>query len=272
MADFENGILMGQLIRHYDSPVIYVEMFPGALLFLSCMASIIIAHFTFSRDILHRGYLVRSLIISRRFEGVKLTEPGLLGQQSISAALFYTGMIGLGTAMEHLFENFILLSFFHYLTMVSPPIALYFFYTGIKKHVNRKYDSVILLKVIWSICLFIFAVGMLSLLSQFYNNVIEIFFFFTLPPVLILSSYVLVIAAKAYGKHLIFLPTVSATAILTSLLALAMLAVHLSIIRGYADIYVLAQGIKEVLISMTTASVLIYITTTRVMMKKLAEG
>jgi hypothetical protein len=272
MVDFENGVLIGQLAGHYGMSEIYVEIFSGTVLFLSCLVGVVVSHFTFGRDVLHRGYLIRSLVISRKYEGIKFTEPGLLGWQSVSAAILYSGLTGLGYSMKHIYDSIILVNFFQGLTIVSPPIALYFYHMGIKKHVKREYDKVILPNVVGGTVLFIFVVGMLSLLSEFYNNVAEIFFFFILLPILFYTFFVMGVALKAYGKHLLFIPTVSAMAILTALLTLTILAGQFSIAIGNVNLFLIAQSTKDVLISMTAASILIYSVTMRVTMKHLSEG
>jgi hypothetical protein len=272
MVDFENGVLVNQLVGNYGMSEVYVEVFSGALLFLSSLVGIIVSHFIFGRDILHRGYLVRSLVISRRYEGIKFTEPGLLGWQSVSAAIVFTGLTGLGYSMKHMYDSATLVNFFHGLTIVSPPTALYFYQMGIEKHVRREYEGRILPKVVWGIVLFTLTIGMLSLLSEFYSDVSEIFLLFILTPIFIYAFFVMGVAVRAYGKHLMFIPVVSAMTILTALLTLSILAEQLSLIIGNINLFFIAQSSKDILMSMTAASILIYSITMRVTMKHLSEG
>ncbi|MBU2559588.1 hypothetical protein KKA03_01680 [archaeon] len=256
----------------YGMSEIYVEIFSGTLLFLSSLAGLIISHFIFGRDILHRGYLVRSLVISSRYDGIKFTEPGLLGWQSVSAAIVFSGLTGLGYSMKHLSDGATMVNFFHSLTVVSPAIALYFYHMGIEKHVRREYERRVLPKIIWGVVLFMLVVSMFSLLSKFYNDVAEIFLFFILVPIMIYAFFVIGVAIKAYGKHLIFVPTVSAMTILTAFLTLAILAGQFAQIIGNATLFLIAQSAKDAFISMTAASILIYSITMRVTMKHLSEG
>ena len=272
MVDFENGVLVNQLVGNYGMSEIYVEIFSGTLLFLSSLVGIIVSRFIFGRDILHRGYLIRSLIISRRYDGIKFTEPGLLGWQSVSAAMVFSGLTGLGYSMKHLYDSTTLVNFFHSLTIVSPPIALYFYHMGIEKHVKREYERRVLPKVIWGVVLFMLVVSMFSLLSKFYSDVAEIFLFFILVPILIYAFFVMGVAVKAYGKHLMFIPIVSAMAMLTAFLTLAILAGQFAQIIGNVTLFLIAQSAKDALISMTAASILIYSVTMRVTIKHLSEG
>jgi hypothetical protein len=190
----------------------------------------------------------------------------------MSVAILYTGFIGLGEAMEHLLLSPILVNFFHSLTIISPSIALYFIYLSIRKHVNREYETVILPKAVWGTAGFIYVVGILAILAEYDTYIMEIFFYFTLIPSLILAGFVWGIAVKSYAKHILFIPTASSMAFLTSILVIFMLIVRISITTGNADIYVLANSGKCTLLAMTAASVLIYTNSAAVAMKHLSEG
>lgn len=272
MVNFENGVLIGQIAGNHGMSGVYVEIFASVLLFLICLASVIFAHFTFGRDVLQRGFLIRSLIISRRYEGIKLSEPGLLGWQTMSVAILYIGFMGLGEAMEHLFLSSILVNFFRSLTLISPPIALYFIYLSIRKHVNREYETVILPTAIWGTAGFLYVVGILAILAEYDPYLMGVFFYFTLIPVLLLAGFVWGMAVKSYAKHILFIPTASSMAFLTTILVIFMLVERTSITIGNADIYVLANSGKDVLLAMTAASVLIYTNSAAVAMKHLSEG
>lgn len=272
MVEFENGVLVNQLVGNYGMSGVYVEIFSGVLLFLSCITSIIIAHATFGRDVLQRGFLISSLVISRRYEGIKMTEPGLLGWQTISAAMFYTGLIGLGESLKHLFENPLVVNFFHTLTIFAPPVALYFFYIGIKKHINREYDTVILPIVFWGTVAFLYAVAVIAIFASYYEGIVEVIFYLALLPVLILAGILMGMALRSYSKHIIFIPAASMMAIMTALLVISMLIEKMSIIYRVGDVYVVSQVAKDILLSMTAASVLIYTGATQVALKHLSEG
>jgi hypothetical protein len=272
MVEFENGTLVNQIVGNYGMSEVYVETFSGALLFLSCVASITIAHSTFGRDILHRGFLIRSLIISRRYEGIKMTEPGLLGWQTISAAILYTGLIGLGESMRHLFENPLMVNFFQVISILAAPIALHFFYLGIRKHIKREYDTVILPLIVWGTVAFLYAAAVLAIFASYYEGIIEVFFYLALFPVLALAGLLMGMAFKSYSKHVVFIPGASMMGMMTALLVISMLIERMSIMYRAGDIYIVAQVAKDILLSMTAASVLIYTGATQVAMKHLSEG
>jgi hypothetical protein len=142
---------------------------------------------------------------------------------------------------------------------MSPPVALYFFYIGIKKHVSKELEGLVIVRFILVSVIFYIVVGVLTLATVYYSSNLRNFYLsFILVPVLILSGVVFKTAFQAYEKYLLFMPTVSSMVLSTSMLALVTLASELIIIFGYGDAYVFIQGIKDILICVTATSILAY--------------
>ncbi|MBU2559589.1 hypothetical protein KKA03_01685 [archaeon] len=262
MVNFENGMLAAQLQGNFGMHEIYISILAGLFLYVSSLVVIVVS-LGYGRVMKDRVALIGDSIGPG---GVKLAERGIPGWQYISAGLVYTGITGLAGTLKLLFVHPLQLIFFDYLTLLSPPIALYFFYAGIKQHLRKEVKGVFLKNIILITVLLYDLVGVLTILSESYlqdlafyaTDVRTLFLYFIILPILILSAITFKTAFKAYEKYLLFMPTVSAMVISTSLLALVTLAGELSITSGYAGIYIIAQGVKDILICVTATSILAY--------------
>jgi hypothetical protein len=125
--------------------------------------------------------------------------------------------------------------------------------------VGKELIGLVWVRFVLVMVMFYIAVGGLTLATELYSaDLMNLFMYFIFVPVLIFSAIVFKTAFRAYEKYLLFMPTVSAMVLSTALLALVTLAGHLGILFGYGFAYILAQGVKDVLISVTATSILAY--------------
>ena len=255
MVDFEEGVLVGQFFGNYGMLEIYVNVLAGVFLLFASLAAIILT-ISYGRSLRSEIRLIGSSVGPG---GIKMAERGLPGWQYISMGVLYTGLIGFGEIMEHAFTSPIAIIFYNYMTMLSPPIALYFYYIGIKKHIGKEVIVFPLVRFILINILFYILVGLLSLATEIYAETLRNFFvFFIVVPIIILSVIAFREAWRVYEKYLLFIPTVSAMVLSTSVLALSILAGELSFILGLGDIHILMQGVTDVNIIVAGTSILAY--------------
>lgn len=265
MVSFEDGVLGSQLFGNYGMFEIYVEILSGLFLYAASLAVIVVS-LGYGRVMKDRVHLIGDSIGPG---GVKLSERGTPGWQYISAGLVYTGITGLAGTLKLIFDHPMQIIFFDYLKLLSPPIALYFFYMGIKQHLRKEIKGIFLKNIILITILLYDLVGVLTLAAVTYGPELKNFFlYFIFVPVFILSIIVFKTAFQAYEKYLLFMPTVSAMVLSTSLLALVTLAGELSIVFGYAGVFIISQGVKDILVSVTATSILAYGGVIRTLRKK----
>jgi hypothetical protein len=191
--------------------------------------------------------------------GIKMAERGLPGWQYISMGVLYTGLVGFGEVMEHAFTSPIAIMFYNYMTMLSPPIALYFYYIGIKKHIGKEVIVFPLVRFITVNVLFYILVGVMALATETYQEAVRNFFvFFLVIPIIALSVIAFKEAWQVYEKYLLYIPSVSAMVLSTAVMALSILAGELSFIFGYGGAYIWMQGITDVNIIVAGTSTLTF--------------
>jgi hypothetical protein len=255
MVNFEDGVLAAQFFGNYGMVEIYVNILAGMFLLASSLAAIAMT-ISYGMGLKSEVRLIGSSIGPG---GIKMAERGLPGWQYISMGVLYVGLIGFGELMEHLFKSPITIYFYDYLTMLSPPVALYFFYLGIKKHVEKEIVVFYLVRFILVNVVFYIVCGGLSLATMAYGDALRNFFlYFIVIPVLILSVIVFRTAWSAYEKYLVFMPTVSAMVLATAFLALVTLVAQLSVVFGYGDFYIVGQTLIDILMCVTGTSIFAY--------------
>jgi hypothetical protein len=283
MISFENGLFVGQLLGSYGMSEVYVDIISGIFLFLASIIGILVAHFSFGAKIMI-GHTVtfkteQTELVSIRspfLRGFKVTfkiEPGLLGWQSASVGILYTGLIGLGESLEHIPQSPFISNFFHYIHILAAPIALYFFYKALWHHHKKIREPVLLPSVIMATAILFLFTGVLAGLSemQFGYLIEESFLYITIIPTLIFFGIVVKLVVNIYEKHLIFIPTISAIALSTTLVAFFILLGRFSDFLEYPKIYLFSTAMKDILLSTTGATILIYTIGVRVMKKQLDE-
>ncbi|MFQ5887501.1 MAG: hypothetical protein ACE5HY_02260 [Candidatus Hydrothermarchaeales archaeon] len=230
----ERGLLIHQFVDHHGMMEIYSHLFASTFLFIASLIALYLFYKAFTGE---SSYPWRYI------------EAGTVG----------VGLIGLGEAAEHFFlESPFGHGIFHYLHMISAPIALYFFYIGITEfikedQVTSKFDSVqsssgLSTKHILLIFVAMFlVVAVLAGISYvpWDPRVEGPFLYVSLIPTLILA-WMLVVKSEEVTESIvmIFIPII---AVLVSLLALDVWFVRYVDIWGNAPLYVITHNIQNVL-------------------------
>jgi hypothetical protein len=108
----EERIIVDQFFAHYGMLEIYVHLMATAVLFIVSILSIVLLYDHFRKS------------------GVEW--PGIIH------GFFYTGLIGLGEFLEHMFRwDPFLNTALHYLHHLAAPAAMVFFYLGIKEYYDK---------------------------------------------------------------------------------------------------------------------------------------
>jgi len=238
------GQFVGQLTGHYGLNEIYAHIF--ASMFLFTMSLIAIAMLF---------YYYRSSIIK---------------VHGIWNGIFYTGLIGLGEALEHSFSNITIGSMFHYLHLISAPIALLFYYVGIKEIFGKKDKKFSVNQVVFLNFLF-FGIVLVSvvILSQFSHtiwdfHVEEPFIILTAIPTMVLVGMVIE-KSKVITESTLLLTSLRIVTIGVCFLTLSILIGRHADINKWANIYIIAhqtQNIFHVVIG--TALVIMVMTLSQV--------
>lgn len=247
MAHFGvQGQFIGQMAGHYGLNEIYAHIY--ASMFLFTMSLIAIAMLF---------YYYRSSIIK---------------VQGIWNGIFYTGLIGLGEALEHFFSNITIGSMFHYLHLISAPIALIFYYMGIKEIFEKKdrprrfsRNQVVFLTFLF------FGIVLVSvvILSQFSHaiwdfHVEEPFIIFTAIPTLILVGMVIE-KSKVITESTILLTSLRIVTVGVCVLTLSILIGRQADINKWANIYIMAHQTQNIFhIIIGTALVILVLTLSQV--------
>lgn len=255
MVNIESGVLTGQFFGNYGMVEIYVNILAGLFLFVASLAAVTM-NLSYARRLSGELRLIGSSIGPG---GIKMAERGLPGWQYISVGVLFSGLIGFGEVMGLFFNAPIAIIFYRYLTVMAPPVSLYFFYIGIKKHVKKEMVGFVPVRFVLLGLIFYITVGGLSLVTQYYSASLQKFFMYLIfLPVLIFSGIVFKTAWQAYERYLLFMPTVSSVVLATATLALVTLIGQISIALGYGFVYILSQAVKDILICVTATSIVAY--------------
>jgi hypothetical protein len=108
----EQDVIVNQLISHHAMNEIYVHITASGILFIVSIITI--------------------LLLFNTFRAKKIEWPGILH------GILYTGLIGFGEFVEHIFRwDPFLNTALHYLHHISAPAAMVFFYLGINEYYDR---------------------------------------------------------------------------------------------------------------------------------------
>src|SRR3972149_1714855 len=170
MVSFDvNGGLIDQITGHNMLLEIYAHIYASLFLFLVSLLSIGVLFYYF-----------RSSIFK---------------YQALFNGMFYTSLVGLGEALEHVYNDPSVGSMFHYMHLLSAPVALIFYLVSLEEIFNgeaqkRKVNSKISLAVFF---LSLLTVAMLSRFSTAtWDAKIEIpFVLVTALPTLVLAGILL---------------------------------------------------------------------------------
>ncbi len=239
------GQFVGQLAGHYGLNEIYAHIYASMFLFNMSLIAIAMLY-----------YYYRSSIIKI---------------QGIWNGIFYTGLIGLGETLEH-FSGVTIGSMFHYLHLISAPIALLFYYQGIKEIFEKKdrprrfsRNQVVFLTFLF----FGIVLVSVAILSQFSHaiwdfSVEEPFIIFTAIPTLILVGMVLE-KSKVITESTLLLTSLYIVTVGVCVLTLSILIGRQADINKWANIYIIAHQTQNIFhIIIGTALVILVLTLSQV--------
>jgi hypothetical protein len=173
--------------------------------------------------------------------------------QGIWNGIFYTGLIGLGEALEHFFSNIAIGSMFHYLHLISAPLALLFYYLGIKEIFQKKDEGSEIDKrkiLLLNILFFAFIIVGIVVLSRFSHaiwdfEVEEPLILFTAIPTLVLVGMVLE-KSKVISESTLLLASLYIVSIGVCVLTLSILIGRQADISKSTSIYIIAHEIQNI--------------------------
>lgn len=221
------GQIVGQITGHYGLHEIYAHLFASMFLFIMSLISLALLY-----------YYYRSSIFK---------------VQGIWNGIFYTGLIGLGEALEHFFSNIAIGNMFHYLHLISAPLALLFYYFGIREIFQKKdegsemgYKKILLLNIIF----LVFVLVSITLLSRFSHaiwdfEIEEPFILFTVIPTLVLVGMVLE-KSKVITESTLLLASLYIVTIGVCVLTLTILVGRQADINKNISIYIIAHQIQNI--------------------------
>lgn len=234
MAYFnELKILIDQYQGHYGLQEIYVHYYAGVFLFITSILCLI---FTYSSPWKNKL------------------------DHSLPAGIFFTGLIGLGEVAEHFTTTPFGHDFYHYLHLVSGSLAVFFLFTGVKKHIenNNKLSFSVVLGMITIVLLV--SAGAASQSNTPWDMEIEIpFLILTALPAFAISIIILFIEYKKIFKNpspfVLLLSLIGASA---TILTLDIIIGRIFDIIGVATGYTITHALQDVLHTTTGAFILTF--------------
>lgn len=240
MAYFdETGVIMGQLLGHYNISEIYTHLYASFFLFFASLLAIAIIYHALNKSV--------------------YSWPAIMG------GLLYVGLIGLGEGLEHLpFLDPYIRSMAHYLHLISAPIAVFTLYLGMQETVaickhetfNPKIHSNEIGMGIFAVASM--AVATLAYLAQMpWNERIEgpVLLLIFLPTVFFVALVLSESRHFAESTEMLYLPIIS---IAVSFLALDIWIGRYANIKGLASLYLLTHSFQDILLAVTGGAVLLF--------------
>ncbi|MFQ6136403.1 MAG: hypothetical protein ACE5PM_04395 [Candidatus Hydrothermarchaeales archaeon] len=236
----------GQIAGHYGLLEIYAHIYASLFLFLMSLVSISLLY-----------YYYRSSIFR---------------MQGVLNGIFYTGLIGVGEAFEHLFASITIGSIFHYLHLISAPIALIFYYLGIVEIFERDIKEgeegrYVDFKISLSVFLVIgIAIMILSRFSRaiWDFRVEEPFIMVTVIPTLVIV-WILLKKSEVITESTILLASLRIVSVGVCILTLTILIGRQADIYRWANVYIIAHQLQNIFhIIIGTALLMVVMTLSQV--------
>lgn len=240
MVSFDpNGRLTDQIAGHHGLLEIYAHVYVSLFLFLASLASIFVLYYYF-----------RSSVFK---------------YQSLFNGIFYTGLIGLGEALEHVFLDPQIDSMFHYLHLFAAPVALIFYFLalgeifgghpGERRKVDAKKSIAVLIAVL-------FIIVVLSSFSDApWDPEIEVpFVLITAVPTLVLVV-VLLEKSKIISESTLALVSLRIILLGVSSLTMSILAGRYGDFTGKANVYIFFHQLQNISHVVTGTALLILVVT-----------
>jgi hypothetical protein len=229
----EQKMLVDQYGGHYGLQEIYVHYYASGFLFV---ASVICLFFIF-----------------KSYRAGKLNH-------FIPAAIFLTGLIGFGELAEHFTTTSFGHDFYHYLHLVSGSSAVFFLFIGLKKHIEKKNNTSLLLVLGMIVTGLFVSIGAASQSDIAWDVKIEIpFLFFTALPAFIISIIIICVEYKNIftkpSSFVLYLSLIGASA---TILTLDIIAGRILDIIGLASGYVITHSLQDVFHVTTGAFILAF--------------
>jgi hypothetical protein len=234
-----SGHLIDQISGHHGLLEIYAHIYASLFLFLVSLSSIGLLY-----------YFFRSSIF--RFQG-------------LLNGLFYTGLIGLGETLEHVFLSPKMGSFFHYLHLFAAPIAIIFYFFSLQEIFSKKSEKIRKVDSKKSISVFSIFLTILLLLSSFSNATWDVEIEVPLVLVTVLPTLVLVgmllEKSKIISDSALALISLRVMLLGVSALTISILAGRYGDFAGKAQVYIIFHQLQNISHVVTGTALLIFVAT-----------
>ncbi len=239
MVSFDlNGRLIDQVTGHHGLLEIYAHIYASLFLFLVSLVSIFMLYYYF-----------RSSIFK---------------YQSLLNGIFFTGLIGLGETLEHVFLDPFTGSMFHYLHLLAAPVALIFYFFSLREIFGgdgegRKVDAKQSIGVLIAILFIILVLAGFS--DATWDVEIEVpFVLITAVPTLVLVG-VLLEKSRIISESTLALASLRIIFLGVSSLTVSILGGRYGDFTGKAQIYIVFHQIQNISHVVTGTALLILVVT-----------
>ena len=234
-----DGHLTGQIFGHHGLLEIYAHLYSTIFLFLVGLGSIGVLFYYFRDSIFKYN--------------------GLLN------GIFYTSLIGLGETLEHVFIDPTIGSFFHYLHLISAPMALGFYLISLEETFNGKGAKKARGHWKTTVVAFILMLLFITTLASFSNSTWDVeievpFVLVTALPTLILAG-VLLERSKIISESTLALTSLRVMLLGVSILTISILAGRYGDFADKAQIYIVFHQLQNISHVVTGTALLIFIVT-----------
>lgn len=236
MVTLQGKIVEEQFYGHYGMPEIYVHYMAGLLLFIACIAAVVVIRSTLRNT----GFHVPGLIL------------GILS----------TGLIGFGEVFEHFYKDSFVVGFFHYLHLISGLTALLFFYYGIKEFAQQcSYGKAefISSEVQIGVTSGVLTIPLIlsSVITTPVASTVELGFIILILFPTLLFSFLIIKEALNMRKSMIMLYPL-AIAVMLVMGNLDILFGRIADIKSYAFLYIITHAFQDILLSGLTGTIMLF--------------
>ncbi len=234
-----DGHLTGQIFGHHGLLEIYAHIYSTLFLFLVGICSIGVLYYYFRTSIFK--------------------------YQGLLNGIFYTSLIGLGEALEHISSDPTVGSFFHYLHLISAPLALGFYLISLDETFNGKGAKKAQGSWKKTVAVFISVLLIISVLASFSSSTWDVeievpFVLVTALPTLILAG-VLLERSKIISESTLALTSLRVMLLGVSVLTISILAGRYGDFAHKAQVYIMFHQLQNISHVVTATALLIFVVT-----------
>jgi len=234
-----DGTLTDQLFGHHGLLEIYAHIYSTLFLFLIGIGSIGVLYYYFRNSIFK--------------------------YQGLLNGIFYTSLIGLGETLEHVSIDPTVGSFFHYLHLISAPMALGFYLISLDETFSKKPVNAVQGYPKKSIAAFILMLSIITVLASFSSSTWDVeievpFVIVTTLPTLILAG-VLLERSKIISESTLALTSLRVMLLGVSVLTISILAGRYGDFTRKAHVYILFHQMQNISHVVTATALLIFVVT-----------